>query len=462
METNNMSRQRRTMHSFGAAITAAIFISTGAGAVCTAGAVDTTFGAASTGGFVQSAPVFVNGNDSGNAGMVITSSDNGIVTNSLMGMDSSGNAILGLAKFKRGGTLDTTFGGFGIVSPGGPAAADAGTISALTQDSAGNLIEVQFDAGAVVVTRYTASGTLDTSFGTSGSASVALPNLAGGLSDAVTLPDGSVLVTGSATNPAAPNPLQPFAVKFTSTGALDPTFGTGGITYFYPASLTNPASQGIGTAIAALPTGQIIVAGRVRVDGSHRVSFVARLQADGSLDTTFGTGGFTLVDLSPAYPFAQGRKVAVQPDGKIVVVGNGFDSSGIFFVFLFQLLPGGALDAGFGSGGTTVLTSPFGIGGFTIALQNNGKILLGASIFNDPAALTGTASVVRFTSVGTLDTTFGIGGYANVMPPGWSNTGPGEVAYSGSKIVFRIQAAQGSQNTEFLVRLDSGTGAGCH
>jgi uncharacterized delta-60 repeat protein len=458
-----MKNRVRILQPLAAMIVAgAASISTTAFAACTAGAFDTAFGAASTNGYVQSAPVFVNGEDGGIEGVVISSSDNGIVTNSLIGMDASSNAILGIAKFKRGGTLDTTFGGFGIASPGGLAPSSNGTNSALAQDSAGNVIEARADGAGITVTRFDASGNIDLSFGTSGSSSVAIPNLYG-FTDATTLADGSVLVTAAGMNPSATNSWQPLVVKFTSSGALDGTFGSGGVSYFYPASVTNPASWGRGTGIAALPTGQIVVTGRIQTGPGHRVAFVAQLLANGSLDATFGTGGFTLVDLGATSPFTQGRKIVVQDDGKLVVIANSFDATGYNRMVLFRLLPGGAPDAGFGSAGIATLATPFGVFGFHLSLQNNGKIVVGSTIQNDAAGSSTTAAVVRFTSVGTLDTAFGVAGYATVLPTGWSVSSGSEVIYlSGGKILFRLMAGQGALDTEFLVRLDSGSGAGCH
>ena len=434
-----------------------------ANAACTAGTLDTAFGAAGTGGYVQAGPVLLNGT-TGDVSGALLSPDNGFVLNIAAGMDSSSNTILGIAKFKHGGTLDTTYGGFGVASPGGFTPYASGPESAMTQDSAGNVIDVRLDGAGITVTRFTAAGNLDLSYGSSGSTSVALANLTGFAPiDATALADGSVLVTSGAKNPSASNSSQPFVAKFTPSGALDATFGSGGISYFYSPAVTDPSSWGVGTGIATLPSGKIVLVGRFQPAAGHRVTYVAQLLADGSLDATFGTGGLTLVDMSPAYPFAQGRKIVVQPDGKLVVAGNGNDALGNFVAMLFRFLPTGSLDAGFGSGGKTVLTTAFGLIGYTVALQNNGKILVGSAIQTDVAGDNFTGAVIRFTSAGTLDTAFGSGGFAMVLPAGWSYDSVGDVLYlSGGKIVARAQAGQGSLVADFIVRLDSGSGSGCH
>lgn len=444
-------------------VAAVSFVSTPSAATCTAGTLDAPFGAAGTNGYVQSGPLSLNGVTGAIEGVIVSSADNGIVANALVGSDSTGNAILGTAKFRHGGVLDTTFGGFGLSSPGGFVPGASGTTSTLTQDPSGNVIVARADGAGATVTRFTPTGNLDTSFGTSGSTSVALPNLLALIIGASTAADGSIFVAASAPNPAAPNPTQPVVLKFTSAGVLDPSFGSGGIAFFYPSALTDPATWGRATEVRVLPSGQILVAGRFQIATGHRVFFAARLLASGSLDATFGAGGVTLVDFGPV--FAQGRKITVQDDGKVVIAGTMSDSLNNFSIVLARLLTNGALDATFGTGGQVSVTTGFGAVGFDVSIQNNGKILVGGATYNDVAQTSTTAIVARFTTAGALDPAFGTGGYALVLPTGMAQSSGGEVIYlSGGKILFKLGASTSppALNTDFLVRLDSGSGAGCH
>jgi uncharacterized delta-60 repeat protein len=457
-----MKTRRRILGVVFAAAVSFVSIPQASFAACTAGTVDAAFGADGTNGYVQSGPLSLFGVTGAIEGVIVSSADNGIVANTLVGSDSTGTAILGTAKFRHGGVLDTTFGGFGLSSPGGFVPGASGTTSTLTQDSSGNVIVARADGAGVTVTRFTPTGNLDTGFGTSGSTSVALPNLLALIIGASTAADGSIFVAASAPNPPAPNLMQPVVLKFTSAGVLDPSFGSGGVAFFYPSALVDPATWGRATEVRVLPSGQILVAGRFQIAAGHREFFAARLLASGSLDASFGTGGVTLVDFGPVV--AQGRKITVQDDGKVVIAGTLFDNANNSFISLARLLANGAIDATFGTGGKVSVTTGFGAAGFDVSIQNNGKILVGGAVSNDVAQTTSTALAARFTTAGALDPAFGTGGYALVFPPGMAQSSAAEVIYlSGGKILLRVGASTSSGlNTDFLVRLDSGSGAGCH
>jgi uncharacterized delta-60 repeat protein len=434
-------------------------------AACTAGQLDTAFGAPATGGFVQYSPILLNGTGGSVEGMVVAS-DNGIVAMNGAGVDSGNTTVLGTTKFKRAGVLDTTFGGFGLASPGGFTPADNGFTSTLAQDPSGNLLVVRSDGAGLTVTRYTAAGDLDLTFGTSGSTSVnTFTNLYGGIVGAAAGPDGSVYVASAAQNPAAANSNQPLVMKLKPSGLPDPGFGTGGIAYLSFAALADPSTWGRATDVAVLAGGQLVVTGRMQVGPDHRVPFVAQVLANGTLDPGFGTAGVTSFEFAPVYPFAYGRKLAVQDDGKIVIAGTAFDPANTQSIALMRVLANGTPDAAFGIAGKATATTAFGIAGLHVTLQNNGKIVVGATITNDLAATSTTAAAARFTATGTLDTAFGAGGYATVTPAGYDQSNGSEALYvAGNKILLGIiaQRSTSSQNAQFMVRLDSGTGAGCH
>ena len=97
------------------------------------------------------------------------------------------------------------------------------------------------------------------------------------------------------------------------------------------------------------------------------------MASPGQLDQSFGTGGSTLISFGG---FDRGRALAIQPDGRIVVVGRtGSETIGDFAVA--RLTPGGLPDAGFGSAGRVAVN--FGAGsndeGFDVALQPDGMVV---------------------------------------------------------------------------------------
>jgi uncharacterized delta-60 repeat protein len=153
--------------------------------------------------------------------------------------------------------------------------------------------------------------------------------------------------------------------------------------------------------VLARPDGRIVVAGG---GGAATSSFcVARLRANGRLDTTFGSGGKRRIGFGGEQESAFGG--ALQPDGKIVLVG---DSD--FRVAVARLNPNGSLDTTFSGDGKMIFSwGPIGRAMAVVVLQN-GKILVGG--FSGPEG--GNMQVARLKPDGALDTTFGTGGKAAV------------------------------------------------
>jgi uncharacterized delta-60 repeat protein len=146
------------------------------------------------------------------------------------------------------------------------------------------------------------------------------------------------------------------------------------------------------------PNGRIVVAG----GGAAAKSFcVARLRANGAFDTSFGPGGKRVIGFGGDQESAFGA--ALQPDGKIVLAG---DSD--FRVAVARLNPNGSLDTTFsGDGKKTFSWGPLSRATAVVVLPN-GKLLLGG--FSGPE--TGNIQVARLNANGALDTTFGMGGVA--------------------------------------------------
>jgi uncharacterized delta-60 repeat protein len=180
-----------------------------------------------------------------------------------------------------------------------------------------------------------------------------------------------------------------------SAGALDPTFGNGGL-------VTTPilgSLDSIAQAMAVQPDGKVVVA------GTSNGSVVTRYNTDGTLDATFGTGG------KAPDPVASASSVAIQSDHKIVIAGSGQ---------LARMNPDGTLDTSFGTNGVTgvssPISSPYGliVLSFADTLQADGKFIT-ASILShgihpgDPTP-TPYLALERFNTDGSPDTGFGTGG----------------------------------------------------
>jgi uncharacterized delta-60 repeat protein len=180
-------------------------------------------------------------------------------------------------------------------------------------------------------------------------------------------------------------------------GTLDPAFASGGI-------FQAPGSASTANALAIQGDGKIVVAGSGIASNGGGLDTLLRLNTNGTLDTTFGTGGVLSISPKGAELVNGFFGVAIQPDGKIVAV-----ASGLVGVQLIRVLSNGTLDTTFGTGGlTTTITAFGGIGGGGLALQSNGDIVVVAGSLN-PSVM------ARFTSSGKLDTTFGTGGQVNLQ-----------------------------------------------
>lgn len=188
-------------------------------------------------------------------------------------------------------------------------------------------------------------------------------------------------------------------------GILDASFNGTGVTRT-PVSTTRETNGGL----AIQDTGQIIVGGDT-YDNVDYDFYLAAFNADGTLDTTFGVNGETKTDFGIGFDNAS--VTAIQNDGKILLAGHTVTGSQ-YDTGLARYNPDGSLDSTFGSGGlvTSTVSSSYEKA-HDIALQPDGKILL-AGMW---AASYWGASVIRYNNDGSLDTSFGTAGVVNIYQP---------------------------------------------
>jgi uncharacterized delta-60 repeat protein len=201
-------------------------------------------------------------------------------------------------------------------------------------------------------------------------------------------------------------------VRFTSTGALDPSFGDGGVT-------RTPITSGVdqGYALAVQSDDKILLVGR-----SNTAFTVVRYLSDGSLDNSFGTLGIVRMPLGTA---SVAHDVALTTEGKIVVVGTVSDGSGSKFLVV-RYLSNGSLDSSFGSAGVvnTAIDNSTYAGAFGVTVASDGKlIVVGQSNPNSNPSFT----ISRYNTDGVLDSSFGGTGVV-VMANGSANGGAYAVA----------------------------------
>src|SRR4051812_22303054 len=176
--------------------------------------------------------------------------------------------------------------------------------------------------------------------------------------------DGKIVVAGFDRGPFVSD----FALaRYNADGSLDTTFdGDGRVTTDFDSSYDH------GYGIAVQPDGRIVVAGYSQFSiGDNRFT-LARYNADGSLDTSFGSGGKV-----GTYTGIIGERgtIALQPDGRIVVAGYGFDGATEDFV-VSRYNADGTFDTSFGGDGTVLTDFGTGDEGHGVVLQADGKILV--------------------------------------------------------------------------------------
>lgn len=259
-------------------------------------------------------------------------------------------------KLTQSGAPDSSFAYDGIYS------ANIGT------SAPGTALAVQSD-GAIVFTgaaysggveefyaeRLTSSGALDHSFGASSSGIEELQlsqdatDQSSGGTGVIAQSGGNLVFSGFAW---AKSGAEEFAaVRLSSSGQPDTTFGSGGVAYAQPSTIASPLSMAFG--IAATPDGGYALAGTAAGDTVPYLAAVVRLNADGTPDTGFGTAGDYV--LPSAVPSLASQVIA-QPDGKLVLSGIAVATSNPDSLVV-RINPQGGLDAGFGSGGE-VLSAP--------------------------------------------------------------------------------------------------------
>ena len=254
------------------------------------------------------------------------------------------------------GGFDSTFGAGGIVISTVPQpAADYASTAILQPDHkilvAGTTANQQ-SSHVLVVTRFNLDGTRDAGFGSNGIASLPFDGQFSEVGGLAIDRQGRIIVAGSASVVVQiPNQVATgFAVtRLTKDGQLDTSFGTAGVQ-----TLNFGGSSAQETGVAIDNQGRIVLAGNSDQNGNARVNFaVARLGDTGQLDSSFGSGGKQIVDMG-ADTVSSG--VVIDGQQRIVIGGLVFlpsASSGSFAVA--RLDAAGGLDSSFGPGGKAVL-----------------------------------------------------------------------------------------------------------
>jgi uncharacterized delta-60 repeat protein len=336
--------------------------------------------------------------------------------------------------FGSGGRVTTFFGGDGLNGDEGYSIVVQTNGKLVVAGITTNLDDTR-DFG---LARYNSNGTLDATFGTGGKVKTTFGDFDGVRALALQS-DGKIVAAGYTLVNFLPN----FALaRYNSNGTLDATFGVGGklIT-----QLGGPAQA---FSVAVQSDGKIVAAGFAHLVNGDFDFALARYNTNGTLDTTFGTGGKKTTAFG-APSVAQGNAVAIQKDGKIVLAGLTIVNNIANFA-VARYNTNGALDSTFGSGGKTVTDFGADDRAFSVALQADGKIVAEGMTGNDFA-------LARYNTNGTLDTTFGTSGKVITDFAGSNDIGLGVAVRSDGKLVA-VGRTFASGRTAFAVARYNGNG----
>lgn len=292
-----------------------------------------------------------------------------------------------IIRFNANGSLDTAFGINGkavvdfevsslAVQPDGKILV-AGTGTPNTPNAGYNL------------TRFNTNGSLDNGFDNDGTALADNWNAYYGKATVLLQPDGKIVVAGSASHPDLFNDTPAFvAVRFTTNGVLDTTFGTNG----RAAMLAN--DNCFAYAAFSQADGKILLAGQ-SFGGSMIYFTGGRFDTNGAVDTSYGTAGTSSGAL--AYDYRVINNIQLQRDGKLLVALSQYNQPQNSYDFRIRRFnPDGTYDNEIG--GLAGISASFFSGydeAFSIRLQSDDKIIVAGNTFN---GLTNDFALIRYTN----------------------------------------------------------------
>jgi uncharacterized delta-60 repeat protein len=249
----------------------------------------------------------------------------------LASSEAGGSSQTVMTRLTASGQLDSSFGTQGKLIISGP----------YDTSRLWSGLAVQPDGGFVVggyclnstqlnmcIARFGVDGQPDTAFGTGGRINAPIDNAGDVVQDLAVQPDGKVIAVGGSGGRSANGAFNyaQFIARFTAEGQRDPSFATGGIN-----RLLLSQSGGDFDRVALLPNGKILVAGGLGQKESYLKDYgLARFNSDGSLDLSFGTNGSTMLDSGNQYDSVYA--MAVLPNGQVLLAGTTgyakFEASG--------------------------------------------------------------------------------------------------------------------------------------
>ncbi len=223
-------------------------------------------------------------------------------------------------------------------------------------------------------------------------------------------PDGSIAIAGYAQKDCYENPWEGYICSFEGLGIvrlrpggdIDTSFGTSG-KMIIPTTTAN--SFGSINDFRISPNGKLLLIGQNVVQRSDFRIFLSRVNSDGTIDTSFGTNGILVPGINEQVDIS---RMAIQPDGKIVFpVSNNRHSP--IYSSVVRLNADGTVDASFGTDGRILIPKTESLHIGEVLINRDGKILIGGFALTN-GAIPFHFAVTRLNTDGSRDATFGENG----------------------------------------------------
>lgn len=321
------------------------------------------------------------------------------------------------------GLLDDSFGNNGIAATQVSPRYNFATATTVQPD--GKIIVVG-DSGEpagykATVVRFNTDGTLDTSFGTDGNATIIIPSAKSFGMDVALQNDGKIVVGARTWDNVTGDMV---LARFNADGSFDTTFGTNGVV------IANSGGSDVLASVLIADDGKIYIAG----DSDDNFS-IARYNTDGTMDSSFGTNGWSFIAFDSS---SYAQDMAFQNDGKIVLGGFSIITGGRYQMAAARITADGTLDSSFGIGGKVAFN--FGIDhdiATTLGIQSDGKIVLGGHTYiTSNPRLAYDFAVVRLNTDGSFDNTYGNNGVTTTQIVDEANYANGLVIQADDKVVL--------------------------
>ena len=365
------------------------------------------------------------------------------------GANPNGRGGFALSRYRRDGTLDASFSADGEVRTPFPNGGGATSI-AIQPDGrivVGGTAETRDNRSAFAFARYLPDGSLDPSFSGNGKLAAVKVGSIGveEISDIVLDPSGRIVASAYA---YGSDDYLFGVVRLTGRGEPDTTFSGDGVAV----SRFGQLPGGFANAIALQPDGSIVAVGSARTTRNYPTGLaVARYRPDGTLDDSFNDDGKRLIRFGGTW--AGAADVGIQEDGKMVIAGTVHlgprDRYGQLGIVVARCFTGGALDPSFAGDGKRTTTLDGNLRGSALAIQSDGKIVIGGEATPTLDEYPTNMAIARYTTHGTLDATFADDGIrvANFRLDDWVS----DIALQSNGKIVVVGASQGAPPRGYAV-----------